>query len=192
MVWQNKGRKFFDVELEVGYDMPGQGDVEIQRMGQHFDKSSIALAAAAAAAVLPWFQFLKVCSLCNMHLFWIYSYEKIIDRYKYQRRFILHTQKKRRKEKRMQGGKLGKEGRQKGGSSNKNKQSQKVKHHCHFNWPDLLRNNEVLKVLESPGYYAIEAFPPERKSQTNLKSIAEPWTMGGLGTLIPAQSKIQV
>ena len=82
------------MELEVGYDMPGQGDVEIQRMGQHFDKSSIAL-AAAAAAVLPWFQFLKVCSLCNMHLFWIYSYEKIIDRYKYQRRFILHTHKKK-------------------------------------------------------------------------------------------------
>ena len=97
MVWQNKGRKFFDVELEVGYDMPRQGDVEIQRMGQHFDKSSIAL-AAAAAAVLPWFQFLKVCSLCNMYLFWIYSYEKIIDRYKYQRRFILHTHKKKMKE----------------------------------------------------------------------------------------------
>ena len=76
----NKGRKFFDVELEVGCDVPGQGDVETQKMGQHFDKSSIALVSV-----------LKVYPLCNMHLFWIYSCEKSIDIYKYQRRFISHT-----------------------------------------------------------------------------------------------------
>ena len=32
-----------------------------------------------------------------MHLFWIYSYEKSIDIYKYQRRFISHTHTHKRK-----------------------------------------------------------------------------------------------
>ena len=82
-----QGQKFFDVELEVGCDVPGQGDVETQRMGQHFDKSSIALVSV-----------LKVYPLCNMHLFWIYSYEKSIDIYKYQRRFISHTYTHTKKE----------------------------------------------------------------------------------------------
>ena len=83
----DKGRKLFDVELEAGCDVPGQGDVETQRMGQRFDKSSIALVSV-----------LKAYSLCNMNLFWIYSYEKSIDIYKYQRRFISHTHTKRKKE----------------------------------------------------------------------------------------------
>ena len=160
MVWQNKGRKFFDVELEVGYDMPRQGDVEIQRMGQHFDKPSIALVSVFKSMFIMQHVFI-------LDLFLWENYRQIQVSEKI---YFTHTKiKKWRKEKRMQGGKLGKEGRQKGGSSNKNKQSQKVKPHCHFNWPDLLRNNEVLKVLESLGYYAIESFPLKESLRPTLR-----------------------
>lgn len=106
-VWQNEGRKFVErfSDLELGVWM---WRAWARRWCGNSEYGIM------PSPVLPRFQFLKVYSLRNTYLCWIYSFEKTTVRRQYQRRFILQRKKEGRK-KRKQGGKVGKEGREEEG-----------------------------------------------------------------------------